>query len=382
MKNITILGSTGSIGVQALDVICANKDKLKVFGLCCDKNIDVLLKQIEIFKPQVVAVKDAQKAKQLQDMTTCKVLSGNDGISQLAAIKTDLVLNSLVGISGLKPTILAIKAGSDIALANKETLVAGGNYVMSLAKQYNVKILPVDSEHSAIWQCMDFDKTKKIKKLLLTASGGAFFDWDINDIKNAKAIDALKHPTWNMGRKVTIDSATLMNKGFEIIEAMHLYNVSPQNIDVVVHRQSIVHSMVEYFDGSILAQLSTPDMRLPISLALLYPERDKNSYNCGLDFAKLNLTFCDVDYNKFPCLKIAIDCAKEGGALPIILNGANEILVDAYCNDKIKFYDIDILLQKTLDKFNKKVKICDYEQILEYDILARKTVQDLLYSEK
>ncbi|MEG1608284.1 MAG: 1-deoxy-D-xylulose-5-phosphate reductoisomerase [Clostridia bacterium] len=377
MKQVTILGSTGSIGTQSLDVVQSNKDTLVVYGLCCDKNIELLAAQIKKFCPKVVAVRDKIKASELKKNVDCEVLSGDDGIAELASRKVDVVVNALVGISGLTPTIFAIKAGNDIALANKETLVAGGDFVMPLAKKYGVKILPVDSEHSAIWQCLNFDTTKKIAKILLTASGGAFYEWDKKDIAVAKAREALKHPTWNMGLKVTIDSATLMNKGFEVIEAMHLYNQSPDNIQVLAHRQSIVHSMIEYQDGSVIAQISYPDMRLPISLALLYPYRDEHCYS-PLSFDGLKLTFDLPDYEKFPCLKIALNCAKERGIYPVVLNGANEVLVDMYARDLIKFYDIDKFVQKTFDKIGKNVDICDYEQILEYDILARQTVKDIV----
>lgn len=398
MKLVTILGSTGSIGKQALEVVEANSDSLGVFALSCDMNIEILFAQIKKFAPKIVAVRDSQKAIELRQLLEnnldnnlennlyndkkyrCEVVCGEDGINQVASIKVGLTVNALVGISGLLPTLKAICAGNDIALANKETLVVGGEIVVPLAKKYGVQILPIDSEHSAIWQCMDFNKEKNISKIILTASGGAFYDWDKTAIEHAGAVDALKHPTWTMGAKVTIDSATLLNKGFEIIEAMHLFNKKANDIQIVVHKQSVVHSMVQYEDGSITAQMSYPDMRLPISLALLYPKRDTHCYS-PLSFDGLNLTFESPDYDKFPCLKIAMECAEKGGAYPIILNGASEILVQQFIMNNIKFYEINKFLQNTLDIVGKDVKICDYSQIVEYDILAKNTVRQLMYEE-
>ena len=292
-KRVVILGSTGSIGTQALDVIRQYKDEFEVVGLACNSNILLLQKQIQEFKPKYVAVSDEKAAQRLPkgDFT---LFDGDLAITSLCTVETDILLNALVGIEGLSPTITALKFGTTIALANKETLVTGGDIVMKLAKDNNIDILPVDSEHSAIWQCLDFNKDKKIDKILLTASGGAFRGKTKDEIKNLKAQDALKHPTWNMGNKVTIDSATLMNKGLEVIEAMHLFNMSPKDIEIIVHKESIVHSMIQYKDGSIIGQLSYPDMKLPIQVALNYPKRGDYLFS-PLSFKDLTLHFETAD---------------------------------------------------------------------------------------
>ena len=370
MKKIILLGSTGSIGTQTLDVVRQYSDKLGVLGLCCDKNIELLSSQIKEFCPKYVAIRDEQKAKQLSDQLGIEVWSGEAGILKLASIQCDIVLNSLVGISGLEPTINAINAGNDIALANKETLVAGGDIVMPLAKSKGVKILPVDSEHSAIWQCLDFDKSKKISSILLTASGGAFRDLSKEQLAQALSQDALRHPTWNMGNKVTIDSATLVNKGLEIIEAKHLFDVSADQIKVVIHPQSIVHSMISYDDGSVIAQMSYPDMKLPIQLALLYPERGDYDFS-PLSFAGLNLTFQEPDFERFPCLKLALKCAKLGGVYPIIFNAVNEILVPLYLQNKIKFYDFSYYIERAMEELGCDIQIDSVSVVRRYDDLAR-----------
>ncbi len=377
MKKIILLGSTGSIGTQTLDVIRQYSDKLSVLGLCCDKNIDLLYEQIKEFKPQYIAVKYEQKAQQLSDRIGREVWSGDEGILRLASVQCDIVLNSLVGISGLEPTINAINAGNDIALANKETLVAGGDIVMPLARSKGVKILPVDSEHSAIWQCLDFDKSKKISSILLTASGGAFRDFTKEQLENAKSQDALKHPTWNMGNKVTIDSATLVNKGLEIIEAKHLFGVSADQIKVVVHPQSIVHSMISYSDGSVIAQMSYPDMKLPIQLALLYPDRGDFDFS-PLSFAGLNLTFTEPDFDRFPCLKLALKCAKLGGVYPIIFNAVNEILVPLYLQNKIKFYDFSYYIERAMAELGGDEAVSSVDIVRHYDSLARNWTSEQL----
>ena len=354
-KRIIILGSTGSIGTQTLDVIREYKDKFEVVGLACNTNILLLQKQIAEFKPKYVAVSDEKAAARLPkgDFT---LFDGDMAITSLCTIECDILLNSLVGIEGLAPTITAIKFGTNIALANKETLVTGGDIVMKLAKENNVSILPVDSEHSAIWQCMDFNPERKIEKILLTASGGAFRGKTKDEIKNLKASDALKHPTWNMGNKVTIDSATLMNKGLEVIEAMHLFNMAPKDIEIIVHKESIIHSMIQYQDGSIIGQLSYPDMKLPIQVALNYPNRGEHLFT-PLSFKDLTLHFEEVDLETFPCLKIALDVAAKRGLAPTIMNAANEELVQLYLKDKIKFYDISDYIQKALDKFKGEDKL-------------------------
>ena len=366
-KRRVILGSTGSIGTQTLDVIRHYKDKFEVVGLACDSNILLLQKQIEEFKPKFVAVSDEKAASKLPkgDFT---LFDGEMATVSLCTVDCDIILNSLVGIDGLAPTITAIKFGRDIALANKETLVTGGDIVMPLAKEHNVKILPVDSEHSAIWQCLDFNVEKEISKILLTASGGAFRGKSKFEIKNLKARDALLHPTWSMGNKVTIDSATLMNKGLEVIEAMHLFNIAPKDIEIVVHRESIIHSMIQFKDGSIIAQMSYPDMKLPIQVALNYPDRGDYTFT-PLSFKNLQLNFEDVDLETFPCLKLALDCANKKGLAPTIMNAANEELVKLYLKDKIGFYDISDYIEKALNKFDKGDQLSLFNiQNVDYDV--------------
>ncbi len=374
MKKITILGSTGSIGIQSLEVVDKYDGEFEVVALACKSN-RLILSQIEKYAPKYVAVADKALAKEIEDAyPQLKVLVGEEGLCKIADINVDLVINGLVGISGLRPTIVAIKRKNNIALANKETLVAGGELVMPLAKQMGVDILPVDSEHSAIWQSLT---AKNIKKILLTASGGAFRDWTKEQLTRAKACDALKHPNWDMGAKVTIDSATLMNKGLEIIEAMHLFGVDVDDIQVLVHRQSVVHSMVEYADGSVIAQLSYPDMRLPIQIAMLYPQRGSHAFNT-FDFVGKNLTFEEADEERFPCLAIAKYCAREKGIAPVIMNAANEILVKAYLDNKIKFYDIPYYIECALRQFYHKERIVDEQQIYNVDEEVRRYVLCLI----
>lgn len=374
MKYITVLGSTGSIGTQALEVVDKYDGEFKVLALACNSNRKIL-PQIKKYSPRFVSVSDCALAKEIkQTYPAVKVFIGEEGLCELADIKVDLVVNGLVGISGLKPTIIAIKRKNNVALANKETLVAGGELVMPLAKQMGVEILPVDSEHSAIWQSLT---AKNVKRILLTASGGAFRDFTKEQLKDAKASDALKHPNWDMGAKVTIDSATLMNKGLEIIEAMHLFGVDVDDIKVLVHRQSVVHSMVEYADGSVIAQLSYPDMRLPIQIAMLYPKRGNFAFNT-YDFVGKNLTFEDADEDRFPCLRLAKYCAREKGIAPIILNAANEILVKAYLDNKIKFYDIPYYIECSLQQFYHSERIASEEQIYNVDKDVREYVLGLI----
>ena len=323
MKELVILGSTGSIGTQTLDVVAAYPQKFRVKALVCAKNIALLKKQAEIFRPEAVAVEDEEAARELAAQTDIPVLAGREGVMQAAAMHADVTVNALVGIGGLEPTLAAINAGNDIALANKETLVTGGSLVMRLAREKGVRMLPVDSEHSAIWQCLKGDK--KCSEIILTASGGAFRGYSKERLQEVTAADALKHPTWNMGVKVTIDSATLMNKGFEIIEAMHLFDMPPERIKVLVHRQSIVHSMVKFSDGSVLAQLSYPDMKLPISYAFSYPKR-LHSKAPRLDFRQYAaLTFEEPDMERFRNLAFAFEAVRKGGNMPCIMNAANEV---------------------------------------------------------
>ena len=384
MKDLIILGSTGSIGTQALEVARRYPDKIRVIGLCCDKNTDLLNKQIQEFRPEFVAIRDKEAAKRLEIPSGTKLFTGEKAPEEIASAKRALVLNSLVGISGLVPTMKAIGAGSDIALANKETLVAGGDIVMKAAKDAGVDILPVDSEHSAIWQCLNRNRNaaKEVKKLILTASGGAFRGKSKDELRDVTIDDALKHPTWNMGVKVTVDSATMMNKGFEVIEASHLFSLGADRIDIVVHRQSIVHSMVEYDDGSVIAQLSFPDMRLPIQLALLYPERGDYCFK-PLSFDNLRLDFEKPDLEVFECLKIALDCVKTGGVSTAVLNAANEVAVDRFAKRQIKFYDIPYYIKRALDKFCYGGKSATkLEEVLAIDDEVKKFVADVIGREK
>ena len=375
MKELVILGSTGSIGTQTLDVVAAYPQKFRVKALVCAKNIALLKKQAEIFRPEAVAVEDEEAARELAAQTDIPVLAGREGVMQAAAMHADVTVNALVGIGGLEPTLAAINAGNDIALANKETLVTGGSLVMRLAREKGVRMLPVDSEHSAIWQCLKGDK--KCSEIILTASGGAFRGYSKERLQEVTAADALKHPTWNMGVKVTIDSATLMNKGFEIIEAMHLFDLPPERIKVLVHRQSIVHSMVKFSDGSVLAQLSYPDMKLPIQVALFYPERGSEEFS-PLDLTAQPLTFEQPDVQTFPCLKIAVECAKAGGAAPVILNAADEIAVDYFYRGLIKFYDVPYYINKALDKLCGGEFDGSPQAIRETDARCRKYLESCL----
>lgn len=366
-KKVIILGSTGSIGTQTLDVIRQYKDQFEVVGLACNSNVLLLSRQIKEFNPKFVAVADEKAAEKINP-SGFTLFKGDMAIISMCTIKCDILVNALVGIEGLSPTITALKFGTNIALANKETLVTGGELVMKLAKDNNLSILPVDSEHSAIWQCLDFNVDKKINKIILTASGGAFRGKTKEEITNLKAKDALLHPTWNMGDKVTIDSATLMNKGLEVIEAMHLFNVKPENIDIVIHKESVIHSMIQYDDGSIIAQMSYPDMKLPIQVALNYPNRGDHLFS-PLSFNNLQLNFASCDYDTFPCLKIALDVAKQGGLYPTIMNAANEELVKLYLQDKIKFYDISYHISKALEKFETSDKLSLFNiQRIDYDV--------------
>lgn len=345
MKKISILGSTGSIGTQTLDIARLNHD-VDVVALSAHKNIDLLEKQIREFKPQVAAVWEETDANSLSDRVKdldVKVCFGMEGLIEVASISdADIVVTAVVGMIGIGPTIAAIKAKKDIALANKETLVCAGHIIMPLAKDMGINIYPVDSEHSAIFQCLD--KNNPIKKILLTASGGPFRGFSKEELQNVTLEDALKHPNWSMGKKITIDSATMINKGLEIIEASHLFDVNIDDIEVVIQKESIIHSMVEFKDNGIIAQLGTPDMRLPISYAIFYPERRYISDD-RVDFNVLStLNFSKPDLDVFEGLKLAILAGKKGGSVPTVLNAANEWAVDKFLNKKIRFVDIPYLI--------------------------------------
>lgn len=355
-RRIAILGSTGSIGRQALDVVRQHKDLFEVELLTANNSSALLIEQAMEFRPGSVVICNEAKYQEVADAlqpNDIKVFTGMDSICSLVeAEDIDIVLTALVGFSGLRPTISAIKAGKIIALANKETLVAGGSVVMDLAKKYNSPILPVDSEHSAIFQCLLGATGNPISRIHLTASGGPFRTWDRDRIAAATKNEALKHPQWTMGAKITIDSATMMNKGFEMIEARWLFDTAPDKINIVVHPQSIIHSMVEFADGAVIAQLGNPDMREPIQFALSFPER-LTLNNKKLDFASLQgLTFEEPDMEKFPCLSLAFEAIRKGGNVPCAMNAANEAAVAAFLNDSIRFYDIPEIISACMAGVN------------------------------
>ena len=380
MKKIIILGSTGSIGINALDIIEKNPDRFRVVALAAGKNIYLMQKQIEKFKPLTVSVKSKENAVKLKEKTNnnVKILYGEEGVREVASFPdADIVISAISGAAGLLPTLAAIEAGKEIALANKETMVIAGDIVTKLSKKKGVKILPVDSEHSAIFQCLESQKNNFLRKIILTASGGPFRNWNKKELENAKPKQALRHPNWKMGKKVTIDSASLMNKGLEVIEAKWLFNTQFKEIDVLIHPQSIVHSMVELIDGSVLAQMGIPDMRIPIAYALSYPERIANDLP-QINFAQTgNLQFYKPDIKKFTCLKLAYEAGIAGGTNPAVLNAANEIVVEAYINEKIKFMDIPAIIENVLALHNS-VNDPSLEEIFEADRWAREKAQKII----
>lgn len=370
MKKIAILGSTGSIGTQTLDIVSKNDD-LQVVGIAAGRNIDLLEKQIRQFSPRLAAVGDEKKAQELklrvQD-TDCKIVGGMEGLIELAVMEeAEILVTAIVGMIGICPTVAAICAGKHIALANKETLVTAGHIIMPLAKEHNVKILPVDSEHSAIFQALNGENPKTIEKLLITASGGPFRGKKTEELKNMRVEDALKHPNWAMGQKITIDSATLVNKGLEVMEAKWLFDVDLDRIQVVVQPQSVIHSMIEFKDGSIMAQLGTPDMRLPIQYALYEGER---KYLDGerLDFAKLvSITFENPDMETFKGLPLAMQASKTGGSMPTVFNAANEKAVALFLNRKIGFLDIYEIIENAMN---------------EHELILNPTIEEILNIEQ
>lgn len=376
MKTISVLGSTGSIGTQTLEVCKALG--VKPIALAAHSNINLLEAQVREWKPKIAAVYNEDAAKQLKVNladTNVRVLSGMEGLIEAAcADEAQITLTSVVGMVGLLPTLAAIESGKDIALANKETLVCAGELVMKRAEEKGVKILPVDSEHSAIFQCLESAHDKKqVHELILTASGGPFFGWTSDMLKSATREQALKHPNWSMGNKITIDSATLMNKGLEFIEAMRLFNMPPERISVVVHRESIIHSMIRYIDGSVISQMGLPDMKLPIAYALTYPNRTDFGGEL-LDFSNCPpLTFAKPDCEAFRCLALAIDSAKRGGLSTAVLNAANEAAVDLFLRDKIKFCQIPDVVEAALDSVDASGGVT-VENVLSVDAQAREFV--------
>ena len=378
MKNVSILGSTGSIGRQSLDVI-EKLEGINVVALTAGTSVDMMADQCRKFRPELAVMASEEAAKKLaaeiSDLPT-RVSWGEAGLIEAAELPSaDCVITAVVGMVGLKPTLAAIRAHKRIGLANKETLVCAGEIVMREAKKEGVEIIPVDSEHSAIFQCLMGNAEKRqVKKIILTCSGGPFFGKKRDELKNVTRADALKHPNWKMGAKITIDCSTLMNKGLEVIEAMRLYDVPLEQVQVLIHRQSIVHSMVEYVDGAVMAQLGAPDMRLPIQLALTYPERCVCPVD-GLDLTTTPLSFSHPDLESFPCLQLAMDAAKQGGTACPVMNGANEAAVALFLEDKIGFYDIYRLVKGAMDAI-PFIADPTLEQVLECDAAARKYVLD------
>ncbi|MDD5132204.1 MAG: 1-deoxy-D-xylulose-5-phosphate reductoisomerase [bacterium] len=359
MKKLIILGSTGSIGVSTLEVVAACKNRFRVLGLTGNSNLDLLERQIQRFHPEVVVVGNAVDAARLQLKYRRKlqVLYGPAGLITAATWPgADMLVSSLVGALGLEPTLAAIGKGYDIALANKEVLVMAGTIVMAKARQHKVRILPVDSEHSAIWQCLKNEPAKNVSRLILTASGGPFWRLSRQELAKVDVARTLAHPTWNMGRKVTIDSATLLNKGFEVIEAHHLFGIELSKIQIVIHPESIVHSMVEFTDGSVIAQLAIPDMKLPIQYALCHPDRSANELP-KLDLPKIGkLTFSKPDFTRFPCLRYAYQAAETGSTMPAVMSAADEIAVQSFLDNKIGFSQISKVIAKVLKKHEVTAK--------------------------
>jgi len=367
MKHISILGSTGSIGTQTLDVVRQFPNEFKIVGLTANKNSELLLKQIKEFKPKAAAIMDKSEVDDLLNFSSCQIYSGIEGLNKIAALQeADTVVNALVGSAGIEPTYNAIKSKKNIALANKEALVVAGSVIMDEIKKNNVNLMPIDSEHSAIFQCLNGENITEVSKITITCSGGPFKNYTKQQLENVTAQDALKHPTWNMGNKITIDSATLMNKGFEVIEAHWLYGIDYEKIKVVVHPQSIIHSLVEFKDKSVIAQLGMPDMKIPIQYALSYPKR-LQSLSTPLDLTKAkNLEFEEPDFEMFPCMKYAYEAGDIGGTLPAAMNAANEIAVYAFLDGKIRFLDIQNLIKKIIDG-HKLIRNPNLREILDTD---------------
>jgi len=381
MKKICILGSTGSIGLSTLDVIRQHPQYFRAEVLVTNKKIDLLAAQISEFKPKHVVIFDKQAYSKFQKLNTRPDLSVGLGLEGLArvfmATKPDVFVNAFVGFAGLEPTVTAIKAGIDIALANKETLVVAGSLVTDLIKKYKVNLFPIDSEHSAIWQCLAGEEGNPIKRLILTASGGPFRNMNPSDLSYVTPEKALAHPNWEMGPKITIDSATMMNKGLEVIEAFWLYDVPLDSIEVVIHPQSIIHSMVEFMDKSVKAQLGVPDMRIPIQYALSYPRRYPMEVP-AMDLRTIRtLSFEQPDHDKFPCLKLAYEALRKGKTFTAVLNDANELAVNAFLDNKIRFTDIPVIIERQMEKHQPSA-VKDFEQLKEVDTMTRERTQSYI----
>ncbi len=381
MKKLTILGSTGSIGVSTLEVVSAYRDRFQVVALTAGSNLELLKQQIEAFRPSLVSVLNADLAMQLDRMLTGPKPEIHHGVPGLIAAATagesDVVVAAIVGAAGLVPTAAAIKAGKDIALANKETLVTAGRIIMDLVKEKGVGLYPVDSEHSAVFQSLEGQSRKDVKRIILTASGGPFLNLPLDSLPRVSIADALNHPNWSMGQKITIDSATMMNKGLEVIEARWLFDTPAERIAVNIHPQSIIHSMVEYADGCVMAQLGVPDMKAPIAYALTYPERIPTGVK-PLDLTALSgLTFMAPDYQRFPALKLAYDALAAGESMPAVMNAANEVAVEAFLKGKIGFTDIATSIARTMDSHESR-PLATVEDVLSFDLWARGKTRELL----
>jgi len=366
MKKIGILGASGSVGTQGLDIIRQYPHAYKLVSFSVGKNIDLANEIIEEFRPDICCVQNKEDVDKIRS-TAIKVVYGNDGLMEIAAYhKNDMLLNSIMGSVGLKPTVHAIKHGIDIALANKETLVVAGEIIMQLAREYNVNIIPVDSEHSAIFQCLNGENHKHIEKLIITASGGSFRDLSRAALKDVTVQDALKHPNWSMGQKITIDSATMMNKGLEVIEARWLFDMPIDKIETLLHKQSIIHSMVEFNDTSVIAQLGTPDMRMPILYAFSYPDRLARKAE-RLNLAEVGqLDFKAMDFDRYRCLKLAYDAISIGGTMPVVMNAVNEVVVQQFLDGEIGFLDIETIIEREMNAHDV-IQSPDLETILEID---------------
>ncbi len=378
MKAITLLGSTGSIGTQTLDIITHHPDQFRIVGLAAGSNVTLLAEQIRQFQPEIVAIYDETKLSQLKTAIADispqpMIVAGESGVVEVAQYgDSEAVVTGIVGCAGLLPTIAAIKAGKDIALANKETLIAGGPVVNPLIQEYGVKLLPADSEHSAIFQCLQGVPQRGLRRIILTASGGAFRDWPVEKLAEVTVADAITHPNWSMGRKITVDSATMMNKGLEVIEAHYLFGLDYDNIDIVIHPQSIIHSLIELQDTSVLAQLGWPDMRLPLLYAMSWPERIYTNWE-PLDLVKAgNLTFKAPDNQKYPCMQLAYAAGRAGGSMPAVLNAANEQAVALFLEEKIAFLEIPQLIETVCDRHqNDNQQNPSLEDIIAADSWAR-----------
>lgn len=383
MKRVVILGSTGSIGKSALEVIGRHQEKFAVTGLAAGSNIEVLEEQIRSFHPEIVAVYDSEASRRLKERVgnIVNVLTGQDGVNAVASYEnSDLVLSAMVGFSGLLPTLNAIRAGKTIGLANKETLVVAGEIIMREARSRGVRILPVDSEHSAVFQCLDGRSKDHLRRIILTASGGPFINRKAEEFGNISPDEALRHPRWKMGKKVTIDSATLMNKGLEVIEASHLFALRPDEISVVIHPESIIHSMVEFIDGTIISQQSVPDMKGPIAYALSYPERLSNIMP-SIDLTEVGtLSFFKPDLERFPCLGYAYEALREGGTMPAVLNASNEVAVKSFLEGRIHFNEIPVIINKTMSSHTSKGSP-ELIDIIEADRWARLKAEEIVRQE-